>query len=570
MLPSKSLYGNDKKPPSNNDNENIENHPPPPPYSEYSSSGYGSGYHERTPTAPPASLLRAPEDGPSHYPMPTPHTNPAYPTYGAVDASARHVPDADDYTDNNAAPNSIQQQQQPLLPPSPTPQASQRLQTMYKKPFKIICNWYRKNYYINYIKTHWTKKGILLAFVSLFFLIAIAARDDDGIRSPPTDRRHPTKVVMTSPYPLSPFHKTYANNDTKEMTDLPRSTLSTLAVDFTSHTGELHLVPTDDPVSWLSFSSSEGYTIGPPSNSFLLDTDFTVPNASSLQVVIHRSPSQGRLIAVLHVSPNDRQHARLKIKVDTMMVYAITKDPADMIQDLDVTLKGVWLQLRLPEGRGWKGKNLRVKLEGNNGSFGVSRLEASGTIALELTGMAGGDLILQEAIVAKTIKLTSRNGSIVMTNKPGATMTADTIELTTTNSKILVPSIQARHACTLRTKNGNIDVTLQHSTPAMDLDRLDVQSENSAIHVTTKMLIKRSSITSNLGSITMHATQAFDGLFDIQSSLSKADIEDSQPEQIKLDVDGKSIKQGRRGRGTREHQIKLFSYAGSSRLVFNQ
>ncbi|CAO3593545.1 unnamed protein product [Absidia cylindrospora] len=551
MLPSKALYGNDKKPPSDNDNDNIESHPPPPPYSEYSSSGYGSGYHERTPTAPPASLLTAPENTPSHYSMPTPHTNPAYPTYGAVDASARHVPDADDYTDNNTAPNS----------PSPAPQACQ----IYKRPFKIICDWYRKNYYVNYVKTHWTKKGILLGFVSLLFLVVIAANsNNDDIRSPPTDPRLPTKVIMTSPYPLSPSHHAYAMNDTKEMTDLPTSTLTTLAVDFTSHRGELHLVPTDDPVSWLSFSSSGGGHIGP----FSLDADFTLRNATTtLHVVIHnRSPTNGRLIAVLHVSPTDRQHARLIIKVDTMMVYAITEEPADMIQDIDLTLQGLGLQLTLPDGLGWKGKNMRVKLEGNNGSFGVSRLEASGTIALELTGMAGGDLILQESIAAKKIKLTSRNGSIVMT-KPGTTMTADTIDLSTTNSKILVSSIQARHACLLRTKNGNIDVTLQNT--AM-LDRLDVQSENSAIHITTKMLIKRSSIISNLGSITMHATQAFDGLFDIQSSLSKAYIEDSQSGKIKLDVDGKSIKQGRRGSGTREHQIKLFSYAGSSRLVFNQ
>ncbi|KAI8076330.1 uncharacterized protein BX664DRAFT_344397 [Halteromyces radiatus] len=564
MLPSKALYGDDKKATTSINNDNNE--PPPPSYSEsvglgsahsanspYSSSPYVSGYHQRIPTAPPASLLLPPTDQQVTSPSISPSSPQPYNTaYGSI--STNNIPDANDYNDSHT---NRPYEQQPLISPS----------VSSRSPFLTSWKAIKDSCHVRCMNRKRIKKSLCLLVIILIYLI-FAFINYCFKRS-----RGSTRVIMTSPYPLSPSHLEFLAHD-KDLSKMPASSLTSLSLNFMTNAGEVHIVATDEPVSWISFSyqhqngwsTSQGGGGGDPST---LKAIFTVHNATSLSVVVDENTKHG-LVVVLHMSKHDRHDAAIMVEAQSMNIFMVGEDPVDMIEDLSIVLSGSRPGLVLPAGnQGWRGKHLRIKLQGNNGAWTLPRMEASGTIDLELTGMAGGDLSVAGPIKAgDAIKLKAKNGRITMANNAGS-LEADVIELTTINSHLDASRLRPRRQCILRSTNGAIDATFLPAAN-QDLDVLDVQSINAAIHINSKVLSKRTLITSNLGSITMHEPLTFDGIFDVQSSLSGTTVQDMESNKIKFDVINKSIKQGRRGKGTRDHQVIIQSFAGSARLVFDQ
>lgn len=486
--------------------------PPPPPYSEHNPSYSGYSDHERTPTAPPASLIHDSGDfdassstAPTFYPMPSPsghHTN-----YGAV--PTRYVPDVDEPIRNipfigNPPP---QQQSQPLLSPPSSP-LSALIQTSGEGFQKTLGNFFQD------AKKKWRKKWTLYLigiFVLVLFSSLILCEGDYDAPPPFIPGKVQSTVMMTSPYPLSPFHTDYSDPD--DLAHLPPSQLTTLRIDFSTHSGELHIVSTEDPVSWLSFSTQKRLPIGDGGHQFQLESTFTRSlDNKTLDVMIKNDHTSGQLVSILYMSRHDRQQGRLVVEVGDQGVYLVSQDPDVMVQDIDLTLKGSTEGVKLPSSSNssyWKGRNLRLKLlQGSTDSLVVPRLEASDTIELDVSGVAGGDIHLDQSIKAgRLIKLRTRNGSIVMS--PSAIMQAESIDLATTNSKLAVAGLQPTKTCSLQTVNGHIEATLlANDDKNTRLELLKAHTENAAIHLTVlSPQIKQTSLVSNLGSITMHAVR---------------------------------------------------------------
>jgi hypothetical protein len=460
---------------------------------------------------------------PTFYPMPSP-SSPAssghHNNYGAV--PARYVPDADEHIHTGYTPfignppqQQQQQQSQPLLSPPSSPLSSPPplLQTSWNGLVKTLGNWKKEsNHFFHDTKKKWCKKWTLYLigiFVLVLFSSLILCEDDDDDAPPFVPGKVQSTVILTSPYPLTPFHTDYNNPD--DLAHLPVSELTTLRIDFTTHSGELHIVSTEHPVTWLSFSTQKRLPIGDGGHRFELDSTFTQSlDNKTLDVMIKNDHTSGQIVSILHVSRHDRQKGQLVVEVGDQAVYLVSQNPDAMVQDIDLTLKGSTEGVKFPSSSSgyWKGRSLRLKLlQGSTNSFVVPRLEASDTIELDVSGVAGGDIHLDQSIKAgRLIKLRTRNGSIVMS--PPAVMQAESIDLATTNSKLAVAGLQPTKSCSLRSVNGHIEATLLAKDADTRLELLKAHTENAAIHLTVlSSQIKQTSLVSNLGSITMHAVR---------------------------------------------------------------
>ncbi|KAI8329134.1 hypothetical protein BC941DRAFT_211751 [Chlamydoabsidia padenii] len=492
MLPSKVLYGKGDKKPSP-DNNPMNQDPPPPPYSEHSNSsiysGYnGGGYHERTPTAPPATLLDNHDDdeamvssSSTSFPF-----NPGYPihnSYGAVSPPVRQAPDVDDYTNAPLSNNLSEQQHSPLSSTPLTTCSPTKLE-------KMLSSW-RKNW-----RAKWTLYLIIIVLILYILLISVNNSNSDGENGDISTPRLPgkktirSKVMMTSPYPLSPSYMEYTGDN---LGSLPKSELTSLQMDFSTHSGEIHIVSTEDPVSWLSFTLTNHKPID---INDTLETTFIQPaDNMSLKVVIDSNNEP--IVCVLHISRHDRQQGKLVIQVGDMSINMISQDPDEMIQDIELIITTGSLTLPF---NFWRGRSMRIQTKGDK-PLVLPRLEASDTIELSVEYM----LQLDQPISAnRLIKVKTANGSIVS----GTIMQADRIDLATVNSKLAVARLLPRHSCLLQSVNGQIEATIDDDDDDFisAVGNLTIRTENSAIHLTSlSPHIKSTSLASNLGSITMHA-----------------------------------------------------------------
>ncbi|KAI8072474.1 hypothetical protein BC940DRAFT_316625 [Gongronella butleri] len=582
MLPSKALKSQEHLQQQHDDEVQQD---PPPSYADTvatPSSPYANAYptninafHQRTPTAPPESLLPRPSTSSSSPPLHDNHylqatASPYY--YGATPASSGYpnVADADIETPS---------ERQPLLgtsptaPPPPPPPASTAIPPPPSSSDppdhpangfngSILPKW-RAHAAKAWEKVpiwRWTTRRACIALL-LVILVAIVLGivTDDEMVGHPSPPSLPGTINMRSPYPLLPSYRHYKDGD--DFSDLAPSQLTYIGLDFTSHRGNIHLTTTDDPVSWISFQT------GSQPEGMLLRTDHLSMNTSHADFTIHYGGGGGSwfdaLTAVVHLCEHDRIDAQIAIATDSMNIHIPSYDS---VKDVKIVGRGPDVNF-ISNGNGWEGRRLDIRMIGDNQQMASQKLNASDSIYLEVVGIAGGKFdIMKDITAGNAIHMRSENGHIVTFDN--AALHADHVELITTNSAIEVRNIEARKSCTLRTENGKIDARFAPTTIS---DELRVVTANAHIELSVPGLVQKAHIASNTGSIAMHASKKYQGAFDVQSSLGSAHFEDRDPNtRVIIDVNDKHMIQGRRGTQRSNASIGLQSFAGASYLVFDQ